>query len=358
MVIDPAGIIPPLGSGLPSPPEKGTRPFGDTGVVERVGLHVPGGPNPLDDNRGWYRVTKVNDSDPIAPALEVNQVTDFTGTVALPVVFAQSNATRAYAVYPTVTASQLAGQATEDQMALRPTRERDPVTGSFQNYSSGEEHFSMQPFSYKVIRPTQLFSDEAIDLVLSTRERMLSWIEELRSVMRGDKGGSYFVFQRDQHSANVGSPTDPELGMGVFFNLTIQSLIGEIQVAPFLNTSDCLSLLDRRTWILDTRLDSLEPDPADPLRMRKLVPPGPAYTAFNDTATGGGEVRPVLTDRITEVLDSSDRLRPLRYTWLSYRTHRTLGTLASILRFDRELPERMAEQQRLLMLLESTEKVQ
>ena len=146
--------------------------------------------------------------------------------------------------------------------------------------------------------------------------------------------------------------------MGVFFNLTIQSLIGEVAVAPFLNTSDCLSLLDRRTWILDTRLDSLEPDPADPLRMRKLVPPGPAYTAFNDTATGGGDVRPVLTDRITEVLDSSDRLRPLRYTWLSYRTHRTLGTLASILRFDRELPERMAEQQRLLMLLESAEKVQ
>ena len=356
VIIDPAGYIPQLGTGLPSPAEKGTRPFGDTGVALRA-QHVAGGPNPLDDNRGFYRVTKVDDSNPTAPALEVKEITTFTGTAAAPVVFAPANPDRAYAVYPTVEDSGINGVTKEGQMTLRPTKERDPVTGSFQVYTGGTEaFFSLQPLSFKVIRPVGLLTDEAIDLVLSIRERMLSWIEELRAIMRGDKGGSYFVFQRDMHAARVGGPTDPELGLGVMFNLTIESLIGEVGVAPYLNASDCLSMLDRRAWILDTKLDSLEPDPLDLLRMRKLVAPGPAYTAFNDVATGGGDIRPVLPDRVTEVLDSSDRLRSLRYTWLAYRTHRARGTLANILRFDREIPERFAERQRLLLLMESTEK--
>jgi hypothetical protein len=122
---------------------------------------------------------------------------------------------------------------------------------------------------------------------------------------------------------------------------------------------------DRRFWILDQRLDSLVPDTTVGSRVFNpaVDPPFPTaggpYTAYTqeDGATPGSAVRPVLPDRIGEVLDTEDRYRPIRYTWLSYRTHKVLGTLAGLDRFDEELPERLAEQERLLDLEESVEGV-
>jgi hypothetical protein len=42
---------------------------------------------------------------------------------------------------------------------------------------------------------------------------------------------------------------------------------------------------------------------------------------------------------------------------LAYRTHKVLGTIASLRRFDEELPERLAEAERLILLEETVEGV-
>jgi hypothetical protein len=112
-------------------------------------------------------------------------------------------------------------------------------------------------------------------------------------------------------------------------------------------------MLDRRFWIFDIRLDRLTSD--GPFKMKLAAPGDTPYTAYTDTLTGGGKVRPMEPERIEEALNSRDRFRPIRYTWLSYRTHKTLGTLAAINRYDLELPERLLEQQRLLLLRFSAE---
>jgi hypothetical protein len=136
-------------------------------------------------------------------------------------------------------------------------------------------------------------------------------------------------------------------------NAYIESLLGELGTTPYLNNHYCLSLLDRRFWILDMHLDSLTT--LNAYQMKKYVPGDPVpYTAYNAT---GSVVRPVLPDRIDLVLDQTDRFRSIRYVWLAYRVHKILGTLAAIQRYDKELPERLAEQKRLAVLQESVEKI-
>jgi hypothetical protein len=353
VLVDPAGKIPRIG-GLPAAQERGVRPIGDEGVIERTtpGVYVAGRPNQFDDNRGFYRVLSVVSTP--TPHLEVTGVSTFSGDLATPVVFPEDSTQRAtfgYTVYPTVHDSLLnLPSGEEGQMDLRPTEVRDPVTQSFAGHLN-----SMRPFSYRVIRPSNLFTQEAVDLVLTMRERMLSWIEELRGPMSGRRSGSYYVFQRDQHIDELTNPTDPEVGLGIFGNLLIRSLIGRLGIVPFANTSDALSFLDRRFWIRDQRLDTLTTD--GPVSMRRVAPGDVPYTAYTDTLGGGDSVLPVLPDRVDLVLDQSDRFRALRYVWLAYRTHRILGTLAAIERFDAELPERLAEEQQALLIQASVEKV-
>jgi hypothetical protein len=365
VIVDPVGTIPQIG-GLPIVPEKGARPIGDWGVPGRVdaggaSVHTPGRPNPLDDNRGFYRVKQVVDAQ--EPYLKVDPITGYSGEDDQPVVFGVTpDNKRAYAVYPTIEDSLLKqppyapppppGPYTEGQMDLRPTALRDPVTKSFDHPPSVPPvGHSIRPFSYRIIRPSKLFSNETIDMVLMVRERMLSLIEFLRRVISGLKSGTYFIFQRDVHIEDLGFAIDPETGLGVLSDLYITSLAGRINVVPFSNTESCLSLLDRRFWILDLRLDQLTKDPVNPVKMKKRVGAEVAYTTYTDPSSGeGGAVRPVLPDRIEEALNSRDRFRPIRYVWLAYRTHKILGTLAAIRRYDQELPERLEEQRRLLLL--------
>jgi hypothetical protein len=106
---------------------------------------------------------------------------------------------------------------------------------------------------------------------------------------------------------------------------------------------------------LDEQLDSLTFDSTTGLGMRRAVPGDPTYTEYQ-TLTGS-LIRPVLPDRVDEVLGQTERLREVRYVWLAYRTHKVLGTLASIKRFDAELPARETEQEQLLLLQTSLEKV-
>ena len=364
VLIDPAGRI-PLDGGLPSPQERGIRPFGDLGIVDRGAAYTAGGPSIYDDNRGFYRVTAVVDNQG-TPRLEVTGVSTFAGAANTPIVFPEDTATRAvfgYTVYPTIHESALnqppyvtpdpgVGNRVEGQADLRPTKARDATTKSFEGNS-----YSLRPFSYTIIRPSSLFSDEAVDLALTMRERMLSLIELFRGPMRGRRNGAYYIFQRDEHIDELCDPTDSELGLGVFSNLIVQNIVGRLGVTPFSNFSDGLSLLDRRFWVLDRRLDSLT-SAGDGVSMKKVVPGDTPYTAYTDTTGGGASVLPVLPDRVNLVLDQTDKFRPLRYVWLAYRVHRLLGTLAAIERFDTELPERLAQQEALLLLEDSMSKVE
>jgi hypothetical protein len=345
VIVDPMGTIPRKG-GLPAAQERGIRPLGDDAVpVRSFPAYVAGRPNPLDDNRGFYRVTKVE-----ADKLTLNPVTAFTGAGGSPVTFAPTDPDRAYAVYPTIHASLLGTGAVEGQMDLRPTKARS-VSGTFKTTSAG---YSIRPFAYKVVRPSKLFEDETIDLVLSTRERMLTLIEMLRRATLA-KSGTYFIFQRDTHIADLGSITDPELGLGLMTNAYLTALAGKVDVMPYANGSGCISLLDRRFWIRDRSLDSLTYDPTTGLGMKLVGLGDTAYTEYETNV--GGVVRPVLPDLVDQVLEDTDRLRPLRYVWLAYRTNRLYGTLASLARYDAELAERLADQKRMLDRLFPVERV-
>lgn len=322
VLVDPAGALEGP-TGPATPPERGRRPFGDSGVIVRPGSYSAGAPARADDNRGYYVVDSV-----AAHALNVSAIGGLAGGTD---VILGSGATR-YAVYPTIHGSSLPAGSHEGQMDLRLTHLA--VGNSFVT-----NPYSVAPFSYRVIRPTKLLSTQTIELILAMRERMLSWAEELRSVRF--KYGTYYVFQRDRHVSDLGYTNDPESGAGIVSNAFLQGLVGRWDVAPFINTNDCLSILDRRFWGLDYRLDTLTP----PL---SATP----YTDFAHFAA-----RPVMVDRVNDALDGRDRLRATRYSWLSLRTDRVRGTLAAIRRFDVELPKQMAEAEQTLTAVQSIQKV-
>ena len=365
VVIDPMGMLPVVD-------ERGFRPLGDRSVPTRTSAGVGPPPSPyvagavssLDDNRGFYRVESVE-----ATNLTLNPAHLFAGSHGSDVVMGGARTTIQYAIYPTVGVSPLNADAivppatAEGQNDLRPTRKA--VGGTFKdpNDSVADKH-SMRPFSYRIIRPSGMFSTEIVDTVLTIRERMLSLIEMFRGAIKGEKGGFYWDWQDLEHVEDLGDSLDPDSGLGLFPNRLVTTLVGEMSHSPFINTSDCLSLLDRRFWVLDRKLDSLEPDPTNDFAMRALagaeVYPevdGP-YTAYTSTATGGAEVRPVLPDYLGQILDSRDRLRAIRYTWLAYRTHRLIGTLVRMAAFDAELPLKLEQRKRTLLLEQTAEGVE
>lgn len=356
IVIDPAGDLVGPGGAIPGTgQERGSRAFGDRSVpgrtVATAGQEVPfvaGAPSALDDNRGWYRVTEVAQD-----ALTVSSATEFSADPGGG--FVTFGADAEYAVLPTVSASSAVfaeppgGPGLEGQMDLRPTAFAGQ-SGSPPNSFLGNL-FSIAPFSYRVLRPSSLFSDEAIDLVLLMRERTLSFIEEFRVFFEESKYGSYFVFQRDEHIGDLGNPLIPDEGKGVMSNELIDGVRGLVQISPFANTTDALSALDRRFWVNDTRLDSEFP-PGSPVGT-------PSYATLNSNANNAsaeeGDGRPVLPDRIDDVLDNNDQFRELRLAWLDFRVNRETGTLERIERFERELPKKRREELRQLRLTKSLE---
>lgn len=327
VVVDPAGQ-------LPDPGEYGAPPSGDQSVPGRLG-HVSGSPSELDDNRGWYRVVQVLS----ATELEVTGVTSFTGSDGDPVILGSSSPTdQRFCLYPTITASGLTG-STEAQMDLRQTA---PAGTSSVNPSSFLGNYSsIEPFSYSVIRPSAVLSDRSVDVVLSLRERFLSWLEKVGAASSGSYGGSYEVFQADEHAGDL-------LVSGVYSNEDAASLSGLTQYAPFSSSSDGLSVLDRRFWCLDTSLDAQVPPYG--------VGSDPYTSLEEDLSSSGytvGSGRPVLPDLVTEILDGDDELRDLRYAWVSFRTRRVDGTLPSIARLEAELPKLLAEEREAALLAKS-----
>jgi hypothetical protein len=325
VVVDPAGT-------LFLPDEVGARPVGDQSVDLRPPPeYVAGTPDPLDDNRGFYRV--VTDPAQTVTYLEVTGASRFGGGAedgSDDVVYGEGGAE--YAVLPTVHASPLGTGGREGQQSLRPTAAS--VAGSFAARTGLDADKSLAPFSYRIIRPSSVFSQDATELILFMRERMLSWIEEVSAAYENNKGGDYYTFQVEDHIEDVGSPTSPADGLGVVHNQFLTSLVGLIDYAPFANTSDCLSVLDRRFWVLDTRLDGETPVGSS--------------TPYADLVDGAG--RPVLPDLVNDVLDNDDRFRELRFSWVVFRADRVNGSLQALARARATLPEQVEAQRQFLLL--------
>jgi len=353
VLIDSAGLVQGP-SGVPTTgQERGTRPFGDRSVPGRTtaqaGQQVPflaGGPSELDDNRGWYRVTEIA-GDSLTVSSETEYSADPGGGNVTFGVDAE------YAVLPTISGSTApfadppGGPGVEGQLDLRPTAFAGD-NGSPANSFRGNL-LSIAPFSYRVFRPSALFSTDAVDLILLMRERTLSFLEEFDVFFREDKFGSYFVFQRDEHVADLGNPLIPDEGKGVMSNELIDGVRGLVSISPYANTTDSLGVLDRRFWVNDFRLDAEFPVGA--------LPGVPSYstleTNVNNPTADDGDGRPVLPDRIEDVLDNDDQFREQRFAWLDFRVNREDGTLELIRRFDRELPKKRRQELKQLRLSKS-----
>jgi len=208
--------------------------------------------------------------------------------------------------------------------------------------------FSIRPFGYRVIRPSKLFTEDTIEMVLMLRERTLSLIEHFRAIMLLEKSGDYYVFQDNQHIEDLGSPLIAESGLGVAHNAILEDLLGRVDNSPFTSDSDALSLLDRRFFIQDEQLDEMCPAANGISSGLVSNLGGTPYTAYEDRASSlngqsGSLVRPLLLDHVEVVLNDRDRFRDLRNTWINYRVHRTEGLLAQIRQFDRQLSKRLKE---------------
>lgn len=321
VVIDPAGP-------LYIAPEMGMRPKGDTACEARASVYEMGGPFGTDDNRGFYKVTGVdkNNSGDDAPGiLLVDGECKFTNS-GTPF----GAATAEYVVLPTVHGSQLSASGAEPQQMLRETAAAvsTPEGLSFAARSVGstgdDGYKSIEPFGFRVIRPNPIFSSDAVELILFMRERLLSWAEELRAIQMD--AGNYYIFQKEDHIEDVGDATGMG-GLGLISNSALLSLSGLVSTTPFANTDDCLSVLDRRFWILDFRLDI------------------DGYTDFaGDTLTQ----RPVLPDYIEDVLDLSDLFREQRFGWISFRANRQDGSIQAAKRAVSSLGRRLAKARRAL----------
>ena len=324
VVVDPAGVLYDLD-------EEGARPIGDVAVAGRAPF-VAGGPSALDDNRGFYRV--VTDPATTGANLEVSGTTDRFGDGSqdgsAPLILGGAGAE--YAVLPTIGGSTLTSTdpafpfgGNEGQSALRPTAA--PVGTSYRDRVGFSAVKSLQPFGYRIIRPSSIFSRDAVEFILFTRERMLSWIEEIRGIYDNGRGGDYYVFQEDDHIDDVGNPTDPLDGLGILSNVVIESLRGLVATTPFANTSDCLSVLDRRFWILDFRLDA---------------------DGYTDFVTDSFGQRPVEVDLIEDVLDLDDRFRELRFSWIRFRADHVDGSITVARRAEDQLPDELQKQKELI----------
>ena len=349
VIVDPAGKLPTPTTVIPTPylPESGAYPIGNQSVATRIlppDLYEAGHPRPLDDNRGYYRVLSVVSTPEVY--LNVSPISTFTGPALIPVVFGGSGTE--YVVYPAISDSLLSPVAQEAQMDLRPTKGWDVVNGTYVNLG-----YSVRPFSYRIIRPTKMFTDQAIDVVLSTRERMLTWIEMVKVFLLGWKSGSYFIFQRDKHIENLGYLYNPELGFGVPSDELLEDMLGLVWNTPYANNSGCMSMLDRRFWIGDERLDLLTTDLADTTKMTICVPPAIPYTNFTANPSN---MRPILIDWINSILDKKDKFRQTRYIWTNYRTNKVYGTLSRIQQYDIDLPKKLAEQQAIATVTATVER--
>ncbi len=102
----------------------------------------------------------------------------------------------------------------------------------------------------------------------------------------------------------------PRPGRGQLPNSYVEMLLGETRTTPYSTGYRGVSLLERRFWGGDARLDQEHPPGG-----------GDPYTDFP-----AGTVLPVMPGRIVGVLVRGDRFRAIRNTWFTVRTRFLDGT--------------------------------
>lgn len=223
VVIDPAGV---LGTG-----ERGAPPQGDKGVIGEVGF-VAGKVSRLDDNRGFYRVVEIIDEEPpdggFIGGLEQKLILDGTHTF--------TETIDGHNFLPSVSSTDLGQAEGRNDLRLAQNSAGGTFTGSPR---------SIQPFSYKVVRPKKAYSNLFIDFVLFMRERALSMLDLVEGV---SQGGTYYLFQKYEQI---------KVTNGGFEQTLLQDLISNITNTPYVNSKTCLSLLDRMVWVGETLLEKL-----------------------------------------------------------------------------------------------------
>lgn len=147
-------VVDPMGE-LTLPTERAKPPMGDQGLVGESG-YTQGAPSPLDDNRGCYKVASVQSTK--------FTVTSQGGTLRGDVISGDITQD-GYRILPTVHGSSLNG-GFEGQNDLRPTSPVD-LSGSY-----ASNPLSIEPFSYRIVRPHKGVSEEVIETALVLRERL------------------------------------------------------------------------------------------------------------------------------------------------------------------------------------------
>lgn len=209
VVIDPAGILNPAG-------EYGAPRKGDTGRLNTTG-YVAGTINPLDDNRGVYKVGAIS-----ADTLTVE-----------PVYTSEGYDPGGYLLLPSLDGVE-GGK-------LRITADMDG-NGSFASSND-----SVSSFSWAVYERNSEVSQELAESILFLRERTLSWAEKIK-LLGGFEGMSWELYEDQGLVAFIG-----ENDYSYATNAELRSVIGNINVypvdIPFVTSDECLSVLDRRFLI-------------------------------------------------------------------------------------------------------------
>jgi hypothetical protein len=300
VVVDPAGEVRGSG-GVPSTGvERGASPKGDRSIVDRS-VFQTGAVSNLDDNRGFYKVSSVSET-----VLEVEShsfASQRSGTDVVYPLDASQRASYGYAFYPTVGNSSLPSLTEEGQNDLRPTALAD-VGNSFNS-----DNYSIRPFGYQILRPSGLLSSSTVDFLLMSRERFLTWLETCQLNLFTAQTGTYQGFQDLEQSSSFG---------GVFSNEAINQIRGYVSETPFTNNDECLSILDRRFFLMDSSL---------------------SYSSHADfTDVNNKSVRPLFSDLLQGTYQR-DQLREYRRLYLNKRLDVYAGTIRHLIRLTETIQE-------------------
>jgi hypothetical protein len=222
----------------------GDPPSGDLGRVGQTG-YVADNPLPNDDNRGVYKITGTNSVTPVIPLVNL---------------------------LPSVNGDD------ENHPLL--------VTANLLNVI--------------LVKKNASYNLDLIEQVLFLRERNLSWVSKLdKGITNSIKVSTWVEYIALQLYKYVGEDdyTSPN-------NSDIQGLLGNTNLKPdYLNTKDCLSILDRRVFLGD---------------IVNLLNEG--FANLNTSIA-----KPEVLSNVVEDLIDSNGYRNLRYEWIDIRHNRVTG---------------------------------
>ena len=259
LVIDASGV---LGTGERSLPPEGD--YWDVGLLQLVQSN----PSALDDNRGVYKIGGLVDGK-----MSVEPVVAIDGFL------------------PSVQ-----GITGVDAHKLLVSLPPDGVTNL---YVTNPENHSIDNYGYKIVRLKSHVSVEMAELILFMRERTFSWMEKLRAL--ADMGVSNWDSFESIGYAQVG-----EDDMVSLSDVRLLGYEGNVEELSYEPTIDCLSILERRMWVEEGKLEE------------------EGYVGYPSP----GAVTAI------ESQIENDGIRDIRNDWIEKRVHKVDGTLVQARRYN------------------------